>query len=70
MESKPIDEKCMTEALNFIRSNAQKYSLRTLGVGNDVGIASNVLIGNLAADRYRACEAHANEDARRGATRR
>lgn len=52
------ESRCLSESLAFIRETADRYSLRSFtDMPTDEGVAANVLIGNIAHDRYKQCMA-------------
>ena len=62
------EQKCVKQSLEFIKATAEKYSLRRtfeiVGVSDET-LASQVLIGNIAYDRYKGCVAGAKAPPRR-----
>ena len=59
MELNAKEDRCMREALAFVKDVANKYSLREpfTKAPSDVGIASNGLVANVAYEKYRTCVA-------------
>lgn len=50
------EEECLELARQFIRENADKYSLRSIvDAPTDAGVAANTLLGNIAHDKYKKC---------------
>jgi hypothetical protein len=60
-ELNPIEQKCLTQAMDFIKATADKYSLRQSleASASDQAGSMNALIGSIAHDKYVACVAKA-----------
>lgn len=56
----PEEDKCIELALQFIAENAERHQIKaSLGAVTASRMASHVLIGNIAHDRFRSCMAAA-----------
>ncbi|HEY1612080.1 MAG TPA: hypothetical protein VGF97_00125 [Rhizomicrobium sp.] len=53
------EEKCLSDALALVKDTAEKYALRRPfdAYTTDQSVAGDVLIGDIAHDRYVACTA-------------